>query len=228
MAEVLITLGIIGVVAAIILPSLITNIQNKGYVERLKKAQTVLQVTTNQLINEGEAIWVNAREIKETQDQETAEKAWNSVFNNYASKMKAVRTCPVSASGAATACYGSIWLDYYRLNGLGGNTYSPAPFWGTYTIVLADGMVIGIRLSTTPTGNVYWGGPPVHFTVDVNGKSKPNKLGRDIFYLYIDDIEKGKVLPYGDGKYGSADDCNKDGIGSGCAYKVVTEGGMNY
>lgn len=47
LAEVLITLGIIGIVAAITLSTLITNILNNAYTERLKKAYSLLQQTTN-------------------------------------------------------------------------------------------------------------------------------------------------------------------------------------
>ena len=45
LAEIIITIGIIGVVAAITMPSLITNIQNKGYVERMKKAYSLIIFT---------------------------------------------------------------------------------------------------------------------------------------------------------------------------------------
>ena len=52
LAEILITLGIIGVVAAMTLPSLITKINNRGYAERLIKTYSVIQNATNKIIEE--------------------------------------------------------------------------------------------------------------------------------------------------------------------------------
>ena len=72
-----------------------------------------------------------------------------------------------------------------------------------------------------------WGQPNLIFAVDVNGKNKPNQYGRDIFLLYLN--EKGSVLPlYIYGNYTPEDDCNIKGKGMTCAYKVLTEGKMNY
>ena len=52
MAEVLITIGIIGLVASMTLPSLYNHINSKGYVERLKKAHSLLQNATNLIISD--------------------------------------------------------------------------------------------------------------------------------------------------------------------------------
>ena len=52
LAEVLITLVIIGVIAAMTIPTLINKTNNQEYVSRLKKAYSVLSAATNQLIFE--------------------------------------------------------------------------------------------------------------------------------------------------------------------------------
>ena len=52
LAEVLITLVIIGIVAAITMSQVLTNMRNKGYVERMKKAYSLIQNVTIQIINE--------------------------------------------------------------------------------------------------------------------------------------------------------------------------------
>ena len=52
LAEVLISIVIIGVVAAIIIPTLVTKITNKGYVEKLKKNYAIIQDATNMIVAE--------------------------------------------------------------------------------------------------------------------------------------------------------------------------------
>ena len=56
MAEVLITLGIIGIVAAMTLPALVGKYQKKVTVERLKKAYTVLSQAVLMSVKDNEAI----------------------------------------------------------------------------------------------------------------------------------------------------------------------------
>ena len=46
LAEVLITLGIIGVVAAMTMPTLITNVQNKIFYTRFMKARNIIESAT--------------------------------------------------------------------------------------------------------------------------------------------------------------------------------------
>lgn len=59
--------------------------------------------------------------------------------------------------------------------------------------------------------------------VDVNGFTKPNIMGRDIFYFAI---LENKILPLGT----DADTfkCSITSVGRGCAAKVLTDGAINY
>ena len=59
LAEVLITLGIIGVVAAMTMPALIGNYQKKEVVTRLKKAYSIVQqaIRLSELDNEEVQYW---------------------------------------------------------------------------------------------------------------------------------------------------------------------------
>lgn len=61
LAEVLITLGIIGVVAAMTLPAIINNSQNKELEARLKKSYSILQQGLNLMSSEeGQIVnWIN-------------------------------------------------------------------------------------------------------------------------------------------------------------------------
>ncbi len=231
LAEVLITLGIIGVVAAMTLSSLINNVKNKGYVEGLKKAYSILQSATNDIVNDmggPPSTWIpDAYKIAQTDGYEAAKDAQKTVINMYVSKMKVVQVCDRYFFNKTEACVPEM-SAYKKLNNKTITETWDIPYQFAYPIQLANGMNIGFRFMSNDSGGVLWGEPPIRFTVDVNGKAKPNKVGRDIFYLYLNN--EGKVLPYGDGIYGNdhKDDCNTSDMGASCAYKVLMEDAMNY
>ncbi len=200
------------------MPALITNIQNKGYVERMKKAYSLIQNVTTQIVNEeGEpSNWIFDAYSMGTDEPN------QHVVDMYAEHMNYLKNCGKSA-----------WLEnpciltknkYLELNGTTVRDYMSV-YWAGYPLALADGSVVALKFLSNPSGGYFWGNPDLMFIVDVNGKQKPNKIGRDIFYFYLDKRENGKVHPYG---FGQEDDCNKDGEGYTCAYKIITEGNMNY
>ena len=116
-----------------------------------------------------------------------------------------------------------IKKDYKALNGREASIYK-ALYYYTYPIMLNDGSTIGLYFSTH-SHVVFWHNPDITFIVDVNSKKGPNKIGRDIFYFYLNAKDNGKVYPYG---YEQEDDCTKDGEGYTCAYRIIKEGKMNY
>lgn len=61
LAEVLVTLGIIGVVAALTIPAVITNYQKQETLSRLKKAYSIVQqaIKLSEVENESVANWDN-------------------------------------------------------------------------------------------------------------------------------------------------------------------------
>lgn len=234
LAEVLITLGVIGVVAALTLPSFVTKIQNKGYVEHLNKNYSMLQTITNKIIEEEGAPqnWIlNAYSIGSYEPNER-------VVDMYAKKMNVAIKCERKDLNLEkeTPCVLKN-QEYYSLDGVsnpdlivdGRGLYSY-----TYPLLLADGSSIALLFMSNPNGGYLWGFPDLTFIVDVNGKKKPNKVGRDIFLLYIDKKAGGKISPFLKEKLSGStperliDDCKDGGKGFSCAYKVISEGKMNY
>lgn len=70
----------------------------------------------------------------------------------------------------------------------------------------------------------------LQINVDVNGVSKPNIMGKDLF-LFTYDVEKRSLLPMGhpDSMYPYDTNCvAKDGTGYGCAYYVLKFKDMKY
>ncbi len=221
-------MGIIGVIATITISTIVTRIQNKGYVERMKKAYSLIQNVTTQVINEEgkPSNWILDSYSLETHEPNVR------VVDMYASKMNYAKVCYLSPMGGASKC--TLKPEEYKcLNG--SEIDNKMNFTtGSYQIFLTDGAIVALKFMSNTGGGYYWGNPPLMFVVDVNGNKKPNKTGRDIFYFYLRDDENGEVHPYGHGKLGGIlnpqpePDCNKEGEGYTCAQKIITEGKMNY
>lgn len=233
LAEVLITLGIIGIVAAITIPTLVTNISNRGYVERLFKTYSVLQNATNMIIAE---------------EGDPAQWSWTDYYQNdgtnidnerivdlYRKKLKIIGECEPISDSIENECHVNPY-DYKYLNGETGTSVTDHAnyrlFHLNYQFILSDGAVIGLRFKESNVG-VFWGQPDLLFTIDVNGKSGPNQIGRDVFWLYMKKDGHGKILPYTnepflDNGIDQRNTCESDKKGYSCAYRIFQERKMNY
>ncbi len=233
LAEVLITLAIVGIVAALTIPTLVTNIANKGYVEKLFKTYSVLQNATNMI-------------IAEVGDPQTW--SWTDYHNNdgtnvdneyivdlYRKKLKIVEECDATSAVVENKCHVNP-NDYKYLNGTSGTSVKDPVnhrlFQLNYQFVLSDGSLVGFRFKVNNYG-VFWGAPDFLFTIDVNGKKGPNQIGRDVFWLYMKKNEHGKIRPYAnevftDGFIDWRDTCAPDKSGYSCAYRIFQERKMNY
>lgn len=173
LAEVLITLGIIGVVAAMTMPSLIQNYQEKATVTKLKKFYSLVSQAYVSILNdEGGSDTLQAGD-----DLEMMEK-----FGKY---LKYQKTC-----GRNKGCFPNV-----TYKSVTGNGYSK---WEDDTTdrsraILTDGTLIMFNKSA------MWGGNEGNYLyaqiyVDINGFKGPNQLGRDFFYFYIN---PEKIVPAG-------------------------------
>lgn len=166
LAEVLITLGIIGVIAAMTLPSVIGNAKNKQRSATLKKAYTILS----------QAILMSTQEHGDVTEWELAPyhtKGMLNWTNEYIGKyFKIVSACEDGDTKAP--CANS--LD--RI--CNADNPSKCSSIGLYTAlyVLNDGSNIYI----------FSGGNPIngksdflHILIDTNGIHKPNLFGKDVF-----------------------------------------------
>ena len=155
LAEVLVTLGIIGVVSAMTVPTLMQNYQRQSYVTQLHKtynemSQALLRYQTDR----------NA--INLTEAGLTDINSLDSFMKNY---FKIVKDCGMDE----TACFGS---NYKKIDGSSINFMSTDSD-GVRAYVLANGASIAII-----SGSNY-------FHLDVNGKKGPNIVGRDTFAIKI-------------------------------------------
>ena len=208
LAEVLITLGVIGVVAVLTLPSLINNNQNKQLEVALKKQYTISSQALLQMgVDRGEPVkagdfptWTFAKE--------------------YARYFNILRFC------GTTGCVG-------QENGDGGYDVKTYKTYNKSRIVmsdkfddgqfqLVDGATYLIENPSPDLGQLF-------ISIDVNGfKKLPNAWGHDLFTFQI--TEDGKFLPMGaagtlyvdKSKYCSPTSSDGEN-GIGCAYAAMTD-----
>lgn len=219
-------MGIIGVVAAITLPSLVTNIQNKGYVEKLKKSYSLISQTTN-LVSEDLGIEPKYWSYSVYTDGDENDTLNRNILDAYKKHLQVVEeyTSNYNAYAVARRKYLSRYLN---------GDVNPSAFYAgyelfhmAYTYELADGTTLGLVFSNNKGGGVLWAlikkKINLAFIVDVNGKAKPNQIGRDIFWFILN--QNGQVVPY---NIDDTSDCTKEGKGYSCAARIINEGKMNY
>lgn len=162
LAEVLVTMGIIGVVSAMTVPSLASNWQKRAYVTQLHKAYSDIQRAFVTQMNEKQA----------TNLMEAGFYSIGYPSDFMLSKFKVVKNCGISK----TPCFASS----YRI--LNGSSYGLSS--SCHAIVTGSGVAIcmytvnNVTLddeNTTHLGRVY---------VDINGPKGPNIMGRDLFLMY--------------------------------------------
>ena len=191
LAEVLITLGIIGVVAALTLPTLIQNYQKQVLVNQYKKAYNVLNNGFKQMVAEEGCTSLSCIYSDKTDshgnligldfdDEKTVNKL-TSIF-----KLSNVQREPKTNSiyGYSMFCLNGVDADTCGIGNLNRDLTPDASFVGT----APDGMFFFI--SNSLIDNVLF--------VDVNGLKSPNKLGRDMFFFYYFDYNGSVIVaPYG-------------------------------
>ncbi len=211
LAEVLITLGIIGVVAAMTFPMVVENYQKRETVVRLKKAYTVLSqaILTSQIDNGSVQNW----DINYILPEEF----YQIYIKKYIKHSKVVGSGP------------KLYALVGGYNSLNGNAVTSIGHnWGSRYIILSDGMIILFSQGWVNSNNIY-----IH--IDVNGKKKPNQFGKDMFSFVFSN--KYGLQPYGgpgttgSWSYGTFDrekilgtgtlNCNKNSSGDWCTAIII-------
>lgn len=215
LAEVLITLGIIGVVAAITIPTLLTKLNNRHTESMLREDYSILQQMMTSANDDG------AMSSITDLNNMTVMKSW---FQTYFLPYIKV----------ANVCYDTkgCWIDDAKYpngasvvgtvvtaTGCGGTTISFQLYNGSsicmddYKVALFD--VYGIKSDEAS----------LVFYLDTNGNKKPNVVGKDIFvFAYKPDIEK--IVPAGfDRTVAEIErNCSKRGNGFWCVMFIKNRG----
>ena len=215
LAEVLITLGIIGVVAAITLPTLIKNYQKQVYVTQLKKVVNTLENNSRKILaDEG----VDSLQDTPLYSPDLDDKRSFKLNKDYFEKH--YKLTPLSETTEYTIMIKSIFDDF----GFTDNYYSN------------DGACI-TTLNGQSSITLY-----DHFDiiVDINCAKRPNKVGYDRFIIRFND-NNGSLDATCDSLW-ELDTCTSENLelegnelhkfivaGSTCFCKIVQDGWkMNY
>lgn len=195
LAEVLITIGIIGIIAKLTIPALYSSFQKQATVTRLQKIYTNLSQTIrrSESDNGPNQLW----DLGSTSGGGyTPRQSFDTYWAPY---LKILKYC----SGSTECGYksGSI-LTLSQT----GNISVTAP--DRVTVMLADGNTLIVRVPGAWIEQIY---------VDTNGANPPNIFGKDVFTFTLD--SKKGLVPYGSGS-----DCVSGGNGQMCAAKIINDG----
>lgn len=180
LAEVLITLGIIGVVAALTIPTLVNNYRKKQFETGLKKEYSVLLQALDMYKQDNETPLK-----KEDTDQSRGE-----FKNKIQPYLKILVDCGNNQASSKAKCVPNGYYTQdkkYTYKTYSGNIANENLF-DDGQIILNDGSHL---LFENPGG-----GSAVYVSIDVNGYKKlPNKWGEDVFTFQL--MNDGKLLPMG-------------------------------
>ncbi|MCD8025097.1 MAG: type II secretion system GspH family protein, partial [Candidatus Gastranaerophilales bacterium] len=212
LAETLITLAIIGVVAAMTIPAVLNHTKETQMKTGLKKAQSILSEALQLMIYETGI-------IPNLTNYPT--RTFLSEFEIYLSQLKScgVSSCVKNAANEGEKANGHYVSDIYTT--YNGTTNAYSNYFDDGQLILADGMILLVENTNSNT----W----IFLSIDINGFNKPNKWGHDLFTFEID-AETGALLPMGhpDSSYtdentycSKTSSNNKNGIA--CTYKALSE-----
>lgn len=235
LAEVLITLGIIGIVAALTLPSLIQKHQKQVWVNQLKKSVTVWENGMKMMLADAETDDLTNTEFWQylqsfdgvyacTRDEPYT--TGNNILKKY---FKILNIQDTYKEDQSICSFGEHPKAYVQLNG---EPYG-CDDCDAISIRMADGTLFGLfaHAKADPNGDVGT------LEIDVNGENKgPNQWGRDAFSfrLYKNGTVKPectyeylKEYPFMCGNIETGD--ISEAMGVGCAVRIIHDGWkMNY
>lgn len=213
LAEVLITLGIIGVVAALTLPSLITNYRKKETVAQLKKVYSELSQAAQMSV-------VQNGDMKNWDYSLTGEEFFNTYLGNFI-KMGSQKVEDAKKAGVVyIKASGEEEVSFTNLYDSG----------KIFTLASGSQIIMDTVSNLTTTRQTV--------LVDLNGFKKPNRIGVDVFAFSVthngvqtfkwDDGESLSVkrdreaLHNGPSREGYQ--CNKNSRGMWCAAMIEKDG----
>lgn len=211
LAEVLITLGIIGVVASLTLPAIINSSKSIVLQCQLKSAyKIILDAFTKMTIDLGE--------IQTFGGQNDFYPIYKTYFNKiidcgYSNPDENLCMSRANSHGGNSNSHNDLVYKTFNGNQIDTDNFDDGQF------VLSNGMLVMLQSHGT-----------TFISVDINGKPKgPNRLGQDVFTFQV--MSTGKLMPMGATGtiYYTTNDtfCSKDSTSSlngiACTYKALNE-----
>ncbi len=205
LAEVLITLGIIGVVSALTIPGLINNYKAARLKSQFTKVQSEIAQAVRMMKNDD--ISLDPASYGKTEP----------FVNTFSKYFRVLHICGVNVTDTKykDLCYTKDAITYLKSRS---NTSVNYTFLDDGQFVLMDGTLLIFNQDNTDK--------PLYLIADINGiKTKPNKLGYDVFVFQLLNEEfvplgaVGTNPPY-------TQECNLKSpaiIGFTCTYNAVSD-----
>lgn len=178
LAEVLIVILIIGIVAELTIPTLLDNMAKQQYAISAKKAYSEIQQGVRLYMAQkgvntfGDTGILDGTSFSSTTNQNNIDEFIRATF-------KVNKVCRTDTGD--TSCVRSTW-------NLTKNATASMFSSSRYIFYTLDGMEFAITGNDSCTPNSSWAqpekGPCIGISVDVNGEKNPNSTGRDIFWWF--------------------------------------------
>ena len=206
LSEIIITLGIIGIVAALTIPQVFNNYNKQVTITKLQKAYTTLNQAFRQseVDNGSSEFW---QETDKIGTDEYFNTYWKKYFN-HTTFCKTAKECGYKSSNPFSKFNGTktgtIGIDSSRV------------FFKTSD----DVFYLFVDKTTNEKGEKY---ALPHVYIDINGGKEPNKYGIDVF-IFKRIAGKG-IAPYGNEATLTATkvNCNSKSVGEYCAARIMKE-----
>jgi prepilin-type N-terminal cleavage/methylation domain-containing protein len=206
LAEVLITLGIVGIVAVLTVPGVMKNYANRMYVAQLQKVYSQVSEAAQSIMNDEHTDTFSetlaASNTNPTGCPADKSKCTSGVYyflNNY---FKTIKT-NCGATGDSTCAKGANF--YRKLD----NTYITGS--STNCVQTVSGAAI--------CANYNSANKCMSLIVDVNGIAQPNVAGRDVFSMDI--RQNGSISDYGSGCVNNSAGASASSCGTGVVTSVA-------
>ena len=169
LAEVLITLGIIGIVAALTLPTLMNNVQDKVLESQRQKAASVLANGYKKMLADNAVFSISDTPLASCEEDECFSVEHKKVFRTILEGFGDVSTVAVSLPDKYIDASGNEikapWEEY------------------TYVFVTPDGFIYGLSMDESDLST------SLHVYSDVNGIKNPNTVNKDLIVYNISHLD---------------------------------------
>ena len=214
LAEVLITLVILGVVSAVTIPTVSGVTRDAEYKSKAKKTFSSLSQAMAMASLQGYIPVVGIS----NNDNSGSIKDWYKMYID--PYLTTTKVCYKSSAG----CWNSGDTKYLNGQNVYYNVRGKGIGANFVTAILNDGTFINIDSYGSSSMRTYFGtdtkgkdGLVIFF--DVNGEKRPNKVGKDIFVAVYKD--GGLIPPYTDDVGKIDKDCSRTGTGYSCLYSIL-------
>lgn len=215
LAEVLIVMGIIGMVAEMTIPTLTNSLQKNVTVNLLKEDYSIINQVLYQAASNSGGSLASLFVYPQTSTSDSYETiVTNFVKTNVIPYVRVIKDCGYTTP---LDCTGD--LEYY-LN----KSPEAGAYMERYMLYLSN----GTSLAFIPDNYLgYWTG--IIIIIDINGNKKPNTFGKDLFEMRYYGNEN-KLLFFGNGEDRSdmlsdgSNGCNKSSSGMFCGAVIMYDG----